>query len=764
MIEHRNARTAPHAKGPQTKSAVASAITLRCTCSCTSYLPSRPGPSTSAALRVHSCIASFLRQQLSQLGAAAELVQAMPKTPSPVLSDEEIQAAATFVVKRFRKFHKHSTESQTPHQQSQSPSSAVAPLLRSTAKAPGLPVPPHCNPDLPLRISDPPIALQGKGIGKHAIRMPSFAQGGPQPPPQQAKCDFVRPPTGGRPCPQPRPTPRSLLFQSNAPQAQQSPREPIYHEWTYRETFADPNPHPQYTHHLSLPRKAQVVVPTTSQLQGQARMGRCLHKFMQCIHTLGDHSVLFQTLQGSKAPEEHARRMLTRFSPSTLEKYLSCIATFLDFRQSDEDLTQGDLTVQGIADYLLSCQRSAVQDRAPHRVSPLTSLKALRWFAKLTEWQELAECTASPLVASYGHSTTCKDKRESYPVPLALVVSFERCVCDVSTAPSMALFLGAVLLCIHGSIRFGDAQRMPWDALQLSATALHGTCDQTKTTKQGQPFAVTLHGISGRNTSSSWVLHWLGHLARYIRTAKLAPTARPDFAFINCHLAEHSIADAAPASYARTLLHLRWVAQNTALLGSHALQAHEAAELTLHSMKSTMLANAAQIMIAKEHRMQQGHHRDSALLYSRNDTFSSLHVQRTVAEAVAKGFRPERSMARGAQAPLPEPPFSVSEIVPAKQIPHSDLRAGAWAIFTSRHETLHSQACTEDAPHGSVQPSERPPDKPSTEQDGGSDSEADAVSHWAQHHQSSDSDTAEASTAEDVCLQRTLVSIAQSNR
>ena len=322
-----------------------------------------------------------LHQQLSQHGAAAKLVQAMPKTPIPVLSDEEIQAAATFVVKRFRKFHKRSAESQTRNQ-------------------------------------------QVKALHRQSHRY----------------CD-------------------------------QPPRRP---------------------------------------------------------------DSLCQTLQSSKAPEEHARRMLTRFSPSTLEKYLSCIATFLDFRQSDEDLTQGDLTVQGIADYLLSCQRSAVQDRAPHRVSPLTSLKALRWFAKLTEWQELAECTASPLVASYGHSTTCKDKRESYPVPLALVVAFEQCVCDVSTAPSMALFLGAVLLCIHGSIRFGDAQRMPWDALQLSATALHGTCDQTKTTKQGQPFAVTLHGVSGRNPSSSWVLRWLGHLARYIRTAKLAPTARPDFAFINC--------------------------------------------------------------------------------------------------------------------------------------------------------------------------------------------------------------------------------------
>ena len=114
-------------------------------------------------------------------------------------------------------------------------------------------------------------------------------------------------------------------------------------------------------------------------------------------------------------------------------------------------------------------------------------------------------------------------------------------------------------------------------------------------------------------------LHWLGHLARYIRTTKLKQTARPDFAFINCHLPEQSIAETAPASYARTLLHLRRAAQNTALLGSHALQAYEAAELTLRSMKSTMLANAAQIMMAKEHRVQQGHHRQCASLLSQGN-------------------------------------------------------------------------------------------------------------------------------------------------
>ena len=64
---------------------------------------------------------------------------------------------------------------------------------------------------------------------------------------------------------------------------------------------------------------------------------------------------------------------------------------------------------------------------------------------------------ALSVIASYGHSATCKDKRESYPVSLALVVAFEGCVCDASTAPCMAFLLGALLLCVQGSMRFGDA-------------------------------------------------------------------------------------------------------------------------------------------------------------------------------------------------------------------------------------------------------------------------------------------------------------------
>ena len=112
--------------------------------------------------------------------------------------------------------------------------------------------------------------------------------------------------------------------------------------------------------------------------------------------------------------------------------------------------------------------------------------------------------------------------------------------------------------------------------------------------------------MSGRN----------GELSKFLGSQLPCPIpeAPPDFLFINCSLAQPSIKQLAPASYARTLLHLRWAAQSIDIMGSNALHYDEATALTLHSMKSTMLAAAAQLAIAREDRLAQGHHRDSAII------------------------------------------------------------------------------------------------------------------------------------------------------
>ena len=168
-------------------------------------------------------------------------------------------------------------------------------------------------------------------------------------------------------------------------------------------------------------------------------------------------------------------------------------------------------------------------------------------------------------------------------------------------------------------------------------------------------------------------------------------------------------------------------------------------------MKSTMLACAAQLSLPKEHRLAQGHHRDSALLYSRNDIFSSLLVQRTACICIADGFRPERSLARGGQMPLPEPPFRAPAQHPAHSLPAMDMHAGPWIAFTSRREELHADPQikvqkTPQAEHSTSKTVLDPETDPEVETVHSTDTEADAVAAWAHAHEDpGDEDEAEPS-------------------
>ena len=138
----------------------------------------------------------------------------------------------------------------------------------------------------------------------------------------------------------------------------------------------------------------------------------------------------------------------------------------------------------------------------------------------------------------------------------------------------------------------------------------------------------------------------------------------PDYLFPHLDMQCLSVEYLAPASYARTLLCLRWAAQSSTLSGSSALTASEASALTLRSMKSTALAAAAQLRLSRDERLAQGHRRDSARLYSRNDTFASLRIQRSITLAVTNGWRPQRFMARGCSGSVPETPRAKQAEVP----------------------------------------------------------------------------------------------------
>ena len=475
----------------------------------------------------------------------------------------------------------------------------------------------------------------------------------------------------------------------------------------------------------------------------ESRRHRLVDQFRNILLRVGAHCLLHSILSESLHPEHHVEQLLAAFAVNTLFRYLACCMTSLDFMQA-QHLSLGSIPVALLVDFLHASLSSKRQDRAVHRTSCGAAIKALRWLAKHLQWQALQACTQNNLVTSYTKQVEAYDKKEAVPIPLSLIAAWEQCICCPSTPLTTKLVLGAILACTHSSIRFGDAQR-GWGSLQLSSRGLRATAYATKTTKAGQPFACTWHGLSGRDARASWLLQWLAALSCTPKTRFEVQddTVEPDFLFPHLDLQCLSVEYLAPASYARALLCLRWAAQSRMLSGPSALTASEASALTLHSMKSTALASAAQLRLSRDDRLAQGHHRDSARLYSRNDTFASLHIQRRIALAAADGWRPQRSMARGGSAPVPEPPFTLSQAHPAEHLPASSLVEGPWRIFTSRHESLHASHELRDPSPSSPQASPASPrslDEGANAPSKPSDPEAEAVEAYARLHSSSESE------------------------
>ena len=101
---------------------------------------------------------------------------------------------------------------------------------------------------------------------------------------------------------------------------------------------------------------------------------------------------------------------------------------------------------------------------------------------------------------------------------------------------------------------------------------VRATAFATKTTQSGQPFARAWHGYTGRDASTSWVLRWLASVASISASQpELLAEGEPDFLFPRVDMQCHILQCLAPASYARTLLCVRWAAQAAVICNRPAL-------------------------------------------------------------------------------------------------------------------------------------------------------------------------------------------------
>ena len=125
-----------------------------------------------------------------------------------------------------------------------------------------------------------------------------------------------------------------------------------------------------------------------------------------------------------------------------------------------------------------------------------------------------------------------------------------------------------------------------------------------------------------------------------------------------------SVPLSSPCSYHHALALIRFYTQCNWIQPA-LLTPEDAKHLSTHSMKSILLAAAGQLNLNLEQRAKQGRHKISVQLYSRDDVWPSLFLERDILVDISTGWRPLTSQSRGAKQPLPEPHFQAPPITQA---------------------------------------------------------------------------------------------------
>ncbi len=161
---------------------------------------------------------------------------------------------------------------------------------------------------------------------------------------------------------------------------------------------------------------------------------------------------------------------------------------------------------------------------------------------------------------------------------------------------------------------------------QIPRLTTNKTCWRTKTSVSGQPWGVCCLGIVTRPSTKHWVFPFLEAVQIGIDKSRnhWGPQWSPDFLFPSW---TDTIPFSSPCSYHHALALIRFYSQCT-WLTPPLLLAEQAIHLSIHSMKSTLLAAAGQLNLNLEQRAKQGHHKKFVQLYSRDDVWPSLFLSK----------------------------------------------------------------------------------------------------------------------------------------
>ena len=354
------------------------------------------------------------------------------------------------------------------------------------------------------------------------------------------------------------------------------------------------------------------------------------------------YSDLLTRLQNSDNGQSHLLRILDGFSPNTMLRYLNCLLSFGELCKNLR-ISLADLDDIKMADLLMTGASEV------GRFSSMT-LKAIRWAFKTFGLTCFEHCF-SPIVSSFCKTKFVTERKESLPLPLLILVQWERRVLQSAATPAEILILGTFLVMAFSGMRFGDIQRVMVHRMQFDGKTLRGVSWKTKTCNSGVPFGVVCTGFLSKG-SHHWVYKFLTCLDSMLA---LADSGQIDFLLPDVSdPASPLMLSAMPYSTAlyffRHFMSLPW--RKTPLVFGNITH------YTIHGLKSTFLSWASQLKLDPESRRLQGHHKDplkSTRLYSRDDIDGSIFVQETIIQKIQEGWRPHTPLSRGGQLPLQEP-------------------------------------------------------------------------------------------------------------
>ena len=234
----------------------------------------------------------------------------------------------------------------------------------------------------------------------------------------------------------------------------------------------------------------------SSASQTDQQYSALLVRWREFLSELGTASALYSEACASQNRDFLLDRAARKFAPSTLLRYFDAWLNWSSFCRL-ADAAPHDPPPGLLPDWLKS--QSSRQGLATMQ------LRALAWFVKTAGLPKLKVCLCTPICQAFAVASHPQEHRESLPLSLSFVLHLEKSVLDPLSSPAEVLRLGYLLLCIWGSLRWGDALWCPPSRLhyQPQSHALVGICLRTKTTKRGMPFGVLAAGLSGTTSHAS---------------------------------------------------------------------------------------------------------------------------------------------------------------------------------------------------------------------------------------------------------------------